>query len=116
MTPSSLAAHRGCTARQTALSGVLRQTVPSGAPRWTALPGISRCVALLGAAVLAGCATVAQPDPRDPLHGYNRSMAQFNAHLDTMVLKPVATAYREVTPAPVRTGVSNFFANIGDIW
>ncbi|ABM58146.1 MlaA family lipoprotein [Verminephrobacter eiseniae] len=116
MTHSNLAAHGGCTARQTALSDALRQTVPSGAPRWTALPGISRWVVLLGAAVLAGCATVAQPDPRDPLQGYNRSMAQFNEHLDTMVLKPVATAYREVTPAPVRTGVSNFFANIGDIW
>ena len=33
-----------------------------------------------------------------------------------MVLKPVATAYKEVMPGPVRTGVSNFFANLGDVW
>jgi phospholipid-binding lipoprotein MlaA len=71
---------------------------------------------LLGAALLTGCATVANPDPRDPLESYNRSMTTFNEHVDAMVLKPVAIAYKEVTPAPVRTGVSNFFANLGDVW
>ena len=63
-----------------------------------------------------GCATVANPDPRDPLESYNRSMTNFNEHVDAMVLKPVAIAYKDVTPAPVRTGVSNFFANLGDVW
>lgn len=71
---------------------------------------------LLGAVLLAGCATVAQPDPNDPLESYNRSMTNFNEQVDAMVLKPVATAYKEITPAPVRTGVRNFFANIGDAW
>jgi phospholipid-binding lipoprotein MlaA len=28
----------------------------------------------------------------------------------------VATAYRDITPQPVRTGVSNFFGNLGDAW
>jgi phospholipid-binding lipoprotein MlaA len=32
------------------------------------------------------------------------------------VLKPVATAYTTVVPSLVRTGVSNFFANLGDAW
>ena len=72
--------------------------------------------AALGLWLLAGCATVAHPDPRDPLESYNRSMTSFNEQLDAMVLKPVAIAYREVTPAPVRTGVSNFFANLSDVW
>lgn len=71
---------------------------------------------LLGAVLLTGCATVANPDPRDPLESYNRSMTNFNEQVDAMVLKPVATAYKEVTPAPVRTGVSNFFGNLGDVW
>src|SRR5690606_12677805 len=31
-------------------------------------------------------------------------------------LKPVATAYQDVTPSFVQTGVSNFFGNIGDVW
>ncbi|MFY3386404.1 MlaA family lipoprotein [Paracidovorax sp. MALMAid1276] len=70
----------------------------------------------LGVALTAGCATVAYPDPRDPLESYNRSMTRFNEQVDAMVLKPVAIAYREVTPAPVRTGVSNFFANLSDVW
>ena len=71
---------------------------------------------LLGAVLLTGCATVANPDPRDPLESYNRSMTSFNEQVDAMVLKPVATAYKEVMPGPVRTGVSNFFANLGDVW
>ena len=71
---------------------------------------------LLGAVLLTGCATVANPDPRDPLESYNRSMTNFNEQVDAMVLKPVATAYKEVTPAPVRTGVSNFFGNLSDVW
>jgi phospholipid-binding lipoprotein MlaA len=71
---------------------------------------------LLGMALLTGCATVANPDPRDPLEPYNRSMTRFNEQVDAMVFKPVAVAYQDVLPAPVRTGVSNFFANLGDVW
>lgn len=71
---------------------------------------------LLAGGLLSGCATVANPDPRDPLESYNRSMTNFNEQVDAMVLKPVAVAYQEVTPSIVRTGVSNFFANIGDVW
>ena len=43
-------------------------------------------------------------------------MSAFNESVDSLVLKPVATVYRDVTPDPVRTGVSNFFANIRDFW
>lgn len=71
---------------------------------------------LLAGGLLSGCASVANPDPRDPLESYNRSMTNFNEQVDAMVLKPVAIAYEDITPAPVRTGVSNFFANIGDVW
>jgi phospholipid-binding lipoprotein MlaA len=28
----------------------------------------------------------------------------------------VATAYSEIVPAPIRTGIDNFFGNIGDAW
>jgi phospholipid-binding lipoprotein MlaA len=30
--------------------------------------------------------------------------------------RPVSTAYRDVLPSPVRSGVRNFFANIADLW
>lgn len=72
-----------------------------------------------GCLVLAGCASVPEGqarNPQDPWEGYNRSMMTFNDKVDTAVFKPVATAYKTVTPRPVRTGVTNFFDNIGDLW
>jgi phospholipid-binding lipoprotein MlaA len=36
--------------------------------------------------------------------------------VDDAVLKPVATAYKGVTPPVVRTGVGHFFGNLGDVW
>lgn len=71
---------------------------------------------LLCASLLAGCASGPNVHPDDPLEPYNRGVTQFNDVVDNAVLKPVATAYQEITPMPVRTGVSNFFANIGDAW
>lgn len=71
-------------------------------------------VALLG--LLGGCATVNQPNPRDPLERVNRGTHAFNEGVDNVVLKPVATLYRDKVPPIVRTGVSNFFGNIGDAW
>lgn len=88
---------------------------PAGGPT-TLLRRMGWGALVLGMALLTGCATVANPDPRDPFESYNRSMTSFNEHVDAMVLKPVAIAYQDVAPAPVRTGVSNFFANLGDVW
>ena len=69
---------------------------------------------LLGAsALLSGCATTQNPDP---LESVNRKTFAFNEGIDKVVLKPAATAYKAVVPTPVRTGVSNFFANLGDPW
>ncbi len=72
--------------------------------------------ALLISAFLTGCATGPNADPRDPLEPFNRTMFQFNDNVDRAILKPVATAYRDVTPSPIRTGVNNFFTNLGDLW
>lgn len=47
----------------------------------------------------------------DPLEGFNRAIYRFNEELDRYVLKPVAEGYDTVAPGPVKTGVSNFFAN-----
>ncbi len=73
---------------------------------------------LLAVAVLAlaGCATGPNANPRDPLEPFNRRVTQFNEGVDAVVLKPTATLYRENVPAMVRTGVSNFFGNLGDAW
>ena len=66
--------------------------------------------------MLAGCATGPQAHPQDPFEPYNRSMSRFNEVVDEAVLKPVATGYQQAVPALARTGVSNFFANLGDAW
>ena len=82
----------------------------------TALRRGGATAGLLAVLLLAGCATVAHPDPRDPWESYNRAMTQFNDGVDKAVIKPVATVYKEVLPTPVRTGVGNFFGNLGDAW
>ncbi|NDP62653.1 VacJ family lipoprotein [Polaromonas sp.] len=77
-------------------------------PGWTA--------AALAIVLLQGCATGPQANPADPLEPFNRGVYSFNEGLDRAVLKPVATAYQNITPSPVRTGVTNFFENISDVW
>ena len=71
---------------------------------------------LVGAGVLTGCASTQSSHPQDPFESYNRAMSTFNDNLDKAVLKPVATGYKDVVPSPLRTGVSNFFGNLDDLW
>ncbi len=90
-------------------------------------------LAVLALAVgLAGCQTVQGVGTRieravdkvmgskgqrlDPWENWNRKVFAFNEKLDVHVLKPVATAYSEIVPSPIRTGIDNFFGNIGDAW
>jgi phospholipid-binding lipoprotein MlaA len=85
-----------------------------------ALPASQRIARATAAAVLAlavaGCASSPQANPRDPLEPMNRQVTAFNEAVDEAVLRPVATAYKDNIPAPVRTGVNNFFGNLGDVW
>ncbi|OFA05560.1 VacJ family lipoprotein [Duganella sp. HH101] len=75
---------------------------------------LRRAALALGVTVLlAGCAG---PNPRDPYEGFNRAMFSFNDTVDTYALKPAATAYRNVLPNFVQTGVNNFFGNLADAW
>lgn len=67
-------------------------------------------------ALLAGCATGPNANPADPFEPMNRSVMRFNDGVDNAVLRPTATAYRNVVPSLMRTGVSNFFGNISDVW
>ncbi|MGH6639525.1 MAG: MlaA family lipoprotein [Polaromonas sp.] len=72
--------------------------------------------ATLALSLLQGCATGPNANPADPLEPFNRAMFTFNDGVDRAIIKPVATVYRDVTPAPVRTGVTSFFGNISDVW
>lgn len=95
--------------------------------RWT------HWLAVLALAVgLSGCQTVKGVGARveravdkvmgskgqrmDPWESWNRKVFAFNETLDASVLKPVATAYSEIVPSPIRTGIDNFFGNLGDAW
>jgi phospholipid-binding lipoprotein MlaA len=65
--------------------------------------------------ILSACVTL-PPDrprsPQDPWESWNRGVYKFNTAVDKAVARPVAKTYVKVVPQPIRTGVSNFFANI----
>jgi phospholipid-binding lipoprotein MlaA len=81
---------------------------------------VSRAAAVLalvgGLLSLGGCASVPHPNPLDPWEPMNRATTQFNEGVDAMVFKPVATVYQRYLPPIMRTGVSNFFGNVSDVW
>jgi phospholipid-binding lipoprotein MlaA len=76
----------------------------------------AKTLAVIGFCLVSGCATGPNASPRDPLEPFNRAMFSFNEGVDRMVAKPVAQAYVNVTPQLLRSGVTNFFSNLGDLW
>ena len=73
-------------------------------------------LATLAFVLLAGCATVSGPgNPRDPWERYNRTVFKLNDAVDRAVVKPIARGYVAVVPRAARTGVNNFFSNLGDV-
>ncbi|HCH0431538.1 TPA: VacJ family lipoprotein [Pseudomonas aeruginosa] len=51
----------------------------------------------------------------DPWESWNRRVYHFNYRFDEWVFLPVVRGYEYVTPHFVRSGVSNFFDNLGDV-
>lgn len=49
----------------------------------------------------------------DPLEPVNRVIFAFNDKLYFWLIKPVLKGYSTATPTAVRTGISNFFSNLG---
>jgi len=82
--------------------------------------------AFAGASSAFAQKTPAEPDPAvveemdeyavvpvsDPFEPVNRAVFRFNDGLYDYVLRPVSKGYKKVVPAPVRTGIRNFFDNI----
>lgn len=74
-------------------------------------------LAVLALLSAVGCATTGdERDPRDPFEGFNRGVYAFNETFDEYIAKPVATGYRKVLHAEIRSRVGNFFANVQDIF
>lgn len=63
----------------------------------------------------SGCATGPNRHPGDPLEPMNRAVFQFNDAVDSAIAVPIAKGYQKVTPTPLRTAISNFFSNLGDL-
>ena len=77
--------------------------------------GSVRIVAACAAVgVLGGCAL--GPTREDPFEPMNRVSYRIHTTIDTAVVKPVAQAYVDLTPKPIRQAVSNFFGNIDDMF
>ncbi|WP_138436272.1 MlaA family lipoprotein [Marinobacter shengliensis] len=51
----------------------------------------------------------------DPYENWNRKVFSFNDAIDRWFLRPVAQAYRTVTPTIVDRGITNFFNNLTEI-
>jgi phospholipid-binding lipoprotein MlaA len=70
---------------------------------------------VIGLALAVGLWTasaLAQDDQNDPFEPVNRAVYDVNWLLDGLILEPVARLYRIATPQFVRTGVTNFLANL----
>lgn len=55
---------------------------------------------------------VTEAPPGDPLHQINAQTYAVVQGVDQAVVEPLATAYNEKLPRPVRSGLSNFFRNL----
>jgi len=72
-------------------------------------------LALAATGLISGCATGPDRKPGDPLEPMNRAIFSFNDGVDRYIAVPAAKGYQKVTPQPLRTAVSNFFSNLGDL-
>jgi phospholipid-binding lipoprotein MlaA len=85
-------------------------------------PRLMLAASMLLLGPLLGCATpppASNPDAvadfkeaDDPLEPTNRVLYAINDGIDTVILRPIALAYRKVVPEPVRTGIHNVLSNL----
>lgn len=54
-------------------------------------------------------------NPNDPYERYNRAMFGFNMGMDHAIYRPIAKVYTTVTPTVLQKGVTNVFANVGEL-
>ena len=52
--------------------------------------------------------------PGDPFEGFNRAMFAVHQRVDRSFFRPVAVGYRHAVPRPMRSGLRNFFHNLGE--
>lgn len=72
------------------------------------------CFGLNGCTTLSATDDISLQTSSDPLESINRKIYAVNDVADKVVLRPVASAYDKVLPKPAKTGVRNFFRNLGE--
>lgn len=80
---------------------------------------VRRALGLLAVAAglaLSGCATTGGGRAYDPFEPVNRAMYAINEPIDKNLIKPIAQAYVDYVPSVIRTGISNYFNNIDDLF
>jgi phospholipid-binding lipoprotein MlaA len=70
---------------------------------------------LLACSQLYSAPARAQAPGIDPWQAINRPVYEFNKAFDGLVIRPIASVYRELVPAPAKGGVRNFFNNLDDV-
>jgi phospholipid-binding lipoprotein MlaA len=78
--------------------------------------------ALLAVLMVSGCATAPPPEDseavaafeeaNDAIEPFNRGVFEVNLTLDRIILKPIATVYRDFLPEFAKDAVFNFFNNL----
>ena len=51
----------------------------------------------------------------DPFESLNREILEFNDAADAAILRPIAVAYDETVPTPIRRGLMNAYDNLSDV-
>ncbi len=54
----------------------------------------------------------AEAPPQDPLEDVNAASYEVTQEIDSVIVEPVADAYKEGLPKPIRKGARNFFRNL----
>ena len=76
---------------------------------------LSKIARILMVTSLCVSAQIGLASESDPWESWNTRVHSFNEHLDSAVLRPVATTYVRIVPSLARRGVSNVFGNILDV-
>jgi len=79
--------------------------------------GVRFAAALVLVGTLGGCATTggtSAPSKADPFEPFNRAMYAIHEPLDTNIVRPIAQAWVDYVPTPIKSGVHTVFGNIED--
>jgi len=62
--------------------------------------------------LIAGCVAQKAGEVYDPFEPVNRQIFAFNDAVDTVLVRPAAVVYRDLTPRPIKMVLGNFISNL----